>query len=147
MGACVFCDSVPDLVHVVGGTIYEDAHVYARHFYSDEWPTYLGHLMIMSKRHAPSFAELTDADAQAVGLLIARLSRALKACTQAEHVYAVFYGEVVPHVHVHVMARYSDTPSEYLRWNVEDWPAAPRGGPQEIEALCDRLRTYLRAAS
>ena len=57
-----------------------------------------------------------------MGLLITRLSSALKACTDAEKVYAVFYGVVTPHLHVHLTARYPDTPAEYLR-NV-----AVRGG-------------------
>jgi diadenosine tetraphosphate (Ap4A) HIT family hydrolase len=78
-----------------------------------------------------------------MGLLITRLSNALKACTGAEKVYTVFYGEVIPHLHVHLTARYPDTPAEYLRWKIEDWPGAPRGNADEIAALCRRLRAAL----
>jgi histidine triad (HIT) family protein len=143
MEACVFCSIQRGLVPAAGGPVYEDDLVYAHHYHSREERTYLGHLMLETKRHTPGFADLTSAEAQAVGLLIARLSSALKACTDAEKVYAVFYGEVTPHLHVHLTARYPDTPAEYLRWNVEEWPDAPRGTEDEVAALCAKLRAAL----
>jgi diadenosine tetraphosphate (Ap4A) HIT family hydrolase len=143
MDTCPFCDIQQGARPPLGGPIYEDALVYAHHADFDEGPTYLGHVMVETKRHTPDFADLTAAEAQAVGLLIARLSRALKACTGAEKVYATFYGEVTPHLHVHLTARYPGTPAEYLRWNVEDWPSAPRGNAGDVAALCRRLRATL----
>jgi diadenosine tetraphosphate (Ap4A) HIT family hydrolase len=98
---------------------------------------------VETRRHAPSFAELTPAEAQAVGLLIARLSRALKECAGADHVYAFFYGDYVPHLHVHVFARYPGTPEEYWRERVDEWSESPKGGADEVAALCQRLRGYL----
>jgi hypothetical protein len=78
---------------------------------------------------------------------MARLSLALKACTGAEKVYVECYGEVTPHLHLFLTARYPNTPDEYLRWNVEQWPGAPRGGVEEIAALCQRLRAALAHTS
>ncbi|HKB48876.1 MAG TPA: HIT family protein [Ktedonobacterales bacterium] len=147
MNKCLFCDIQQGAQLPVGAPIYEDGLVYAHHADFDEGPTYLGHVMVETKRHTPDFAELTCAEAQAVGLLIARLSSALKVCTNAEKVYATFYGEVTPHLHVHLTARYPGTPAEYLRWNVENWPGAPRGGAEEIAALCERLRAALASRS
>ena len=145
METCLFCNIQQGLIPVTGGPIYQDELLYAHHFHSREGgePTYLGHLMLETKRHTPDFADLIPAEAQAIGLLITRLSSALKACTGAEKVYAAFYGEVTPHLHIHLTARYSGTPAEYLRWNIEDWPAAPRGNVDEIAALCQRLRSTL----
>jgi histidine triad (HIT) family protein len=143
MEECVFCDIQRGLVPAIGGPLYEDELVYAHHYHGGEERTYLGHLMLETKRHTPGFADLTLAEAQAMALLITRLSSALKACTDAEKVYAVFYGEVTPHLHVHLTARYPDTPAEYLRWNVEDWPGAPRGTEDEVAALCSKLRAAL----
>lgn len=142
MGTCLFCDLQQSQTPPVGGPVYDDELVYAYHW-DEEGSGYLGHLVLITRRHTPDFAGLTSAEAQAVGLLIARLSGALKACTGAEKVYAVFYGEVTPHLHVHLTARYPNTPPEYLRWHVEDWSEAPRGDVGEIEALCQRLRAAL----
>ncbi len=140
---CLFCQIQSGLKPVVGGTIYEDELVYASHWSNDEMPEYLGHLVVQTKKHAPTFADLTDCEARSVGLLVTRLSRALKACAGAERSYVVFFGEVVPHLHVLITVRYPDTPPEFWRSNIYAWPDAPKGGSQEILALCDRLRAYL----
>jgi diadenosine tetraphosphate (Ap4A) HIT family hydrolase len=143
MEQCLFCTIQQSLTPPVGGPIYEDDLVYVHHAHFDEGPSYLGQLAIETKRHTPDFAGLTSAEAQAIGPLITRLSRALKACAGAEKVYVEFYAEVTPHLHVFLTARYPNTPAEYLRWNVKDWPDAPRGNADEISALCQRLRSAL----
>jgi histidine triad (HIT) family protein len=143
MEECLFCNIQQGLISAPGGPLYEDDLVYAHHYHFGEGPTYLGHLLLETKRHTPDFADLTLAEAQAIGMLITCLSSALKACTGAQKVYVVFYGEVIPHLHIHLTARYPNTPAEYLRWNIEDWPDAPQGNVDEIAALCCRLRSTL----
>lgn len=140
---CHFCQLQRGQLRVTGGFIYEDELVCAMHYADDTEPAYLGYLLVQTKRHAPTFADLTDCEARAIGLLLTRLSRALKACVGAERSYVVFFGEAVPHLHVFITARYPDTPPEYWRSNISAWPDAPRGGPEEICALCDKLRAYL----
>jgi histidine triad (HIT) family protein len=53
-------------------------------------------------------------------------------------------GDRVPHLHVHVVPPYRGAPSKYWGVHVDEWPDAPRGGPKEIEAICERLRYYLK---
>lgn len=140
MESCLFCDvqrSQPSAT-----VVYEDTLAYVYHP-TDDAPGYLGHLILIPGRHAPDYASLTSEEAQAIGLLTTRISRALKACAGAEKVYVVFYGEVTPHLHIHLTARYPETPADYLRWKIEDWPDAPRGGPDATAALCGRLRAML----
>jgi diadenosine tetraphosphate (Ap4A) HIT family hydrolase len=62
------------MIPIPGGAIYEDELLYAGH----GGPGYLGYLFVEPKRHVPGWADLTDKEAQALGLLVARLSRALK---------------------------------------------------------------------
>lgn len=142
MSECLFCDLATGAVEPAGGVIYADDLVVASHPCDDE-PTYLGTVYAQTRRHVRSLAELNDQEARAMGLLLARLSRAVKACTGAEHVYAEFYAEVVPHVHILVVARYTGTPSEYWRWRVTEWPQAPRGSRDEVADLARRLREHL----
>lgn len=141
---CQFCQNQQGTVPFAGGALYADELVYASHYSHGEEPIYLGHLVVQTRRHVPTFAELTDAEAQSIGLLITRLSRALKECVGAERTYVVFFGEVVPHLHVLLTARYPGTPPEYWRSHVYDWPDAPKGGPDEIAAFCERLRASLK---
>lgn len=140
MESCLFCDvqrSQPPAT-----VVYEDALAYVYHP-TDDAPDYLGHLILIPRRHTPDYASLTCEEAQAIGLLTTRISRALKSCAGAEKVYAVFYGEVTPHLHIHLTARYPNTPPEYLRWKIEDWPDAPRGDAEAMAALCQKLRAAL----
>jgi diadenosine tetraphosphate (Ap4A) HIT family hydrolase len=123
--------------------IYADDLICAYHWYSGEGPEYLGTLVVQPRRHAKTFAALTDAEAQAIGLLTARLSRALETGANAERAYVYFFGEVVPHLHLFVVARYPGTPEAYWRMNLNDWPDAPKGGAAEIASLSQRLRAAL----
>jgi len=144
---CLFCQIQQGLIPVIGGPICEDELVMATHYSYDRLPTYLGYLVVQTRRHAPTFADLTDDEASAVGLLITRLARALKECAGAERCYVVFFGEATPHLHIFITARYPDTPPEYWRSNIQKWPDAPRGGTAEIAALCDQLRAFLANAA
>ena len=140
MESCLFCDVQRSEPRAT--VVYEDALAFAYHP-TEEAPGYLGHLILIPKRHALDYASLTGEEAQAIGLLTTRISRSLKECAGAEKVYAVFYGEVTPHLHIHLTARYPEAPAEYLRWNVEDWPEAPQGDSDAIAALCSRLQAML----
>jgi diadenosine tetraphosphate (Ap4A) HIT family hydrolase len=108
---------------------------------------YLGHLLVEPRRHAPGLADLTDAEARAVGWWCAQASRALQEAAEAEHTYAAVIGDHVPHLHVHLMPRYRDTPREYWWDRVDDWPAARRGTEPEITEFVSSLRDYLTAAA
>lgn len=142
---CIVCQKHRGEFKIPGGAIYEDDLVYAGHAQIREGQTtaYLGYLMVEPKRHAPGLADITDEEAQAIGLLVARLSRALKESEKAEHIYAFVMGDLVPHLHVHVVPRYPGAPPEYRGVRVDDWPDAPRGGPEEMAALCERLRACI----
>ncbi|MCJ7706633.1 MAG: HIT family protein [Anaerolineales bacterium] len=141
---CFICRKHRGMVAVPGGAIYADRLAYAGHaqIRDGQSTAYLGYLMLEPKRHAPGLADLTDEEAKALGLLAARLSQALIASEGAEHVYAFVLGDRVPHVHIHLVPRYPGAPEEYWGVHVDEWPEAPRGGPQEIEALCTRLRDH-----
>ncbi len=104
---------------------------------------YLGHLFVEPLRHAPGLADLTDAEARRVGLWCTRASRALRVVAGAEHVYAAVLGDGVPHLHVHLLARFQGTPREYWGTHVNQWPQARRGNAAEIGAFVSELRRYL----
>lgn len=142
---CFICRKHRGEILIPGGAIYEDDLVYAGHAQIREGQStaYLGYLMVEPKHHAPSLADLTDAEAQALGLLVAYLSRALKASEGAKHIYAFVLGDRMPHVHIHVVPRYPGAPHEYWGMHVDEWPDAPHGGPQKMADLCARLRAHL----
>jgi diadenosine tetraphosphate (Ap4A) HIT family hydrolase len=141
---CFFCNGAHLRAQAPARVVYEDDQFYVAHPLDEDKPTYLGSLMTVTKRHVPGFAELTADEAQALGLLLSRVSRALKAATGAGHAYAYFFGEGFHHLHVFTVARYDEMPVAYVRLDVERWPEAPRGDAAAVEALCAVLRADLR---
>jgi len=142
---CFICRKHRGEIEVTGGAIYEDKLLFVSHILDMQNPdsTYLGYLMIETKRHIPGLADATDAEAQAIGLTVTKLSRALKASADAEHIYEFVMGHHIPHLHVHVIARYPGAPREYWGTRVDEWPGAPHGGPAEIAAFSERIRQHL----
>lgn len=106
-------------------------------------PVYLGHLLVEPRRHAPGLADLTDAEARAVGWWCTQASRALREAAGAEHIYAAVIGDKVPHLHIHLLPRYPGTPREYWWDRVDEWPDARRGTEPEIAEFVTSLRDYL----
>jgi histidine triad (HIT) family protein len=146
---CLVCRKHRGEIATPGGAIYEDDLIYAGHAQipQGQATTYLGYLMVEPKRHAPGLADLTNAEAQAIGLTITRLSRALKVTVGAEHIYAFVLGHHVAHLHIHIVPRYPGAPRQYWGIHADEWLEAPHGGPKEIAELCARLCARLEDES
>lgn len=145
---CFICRKHRGEIKTDGITIYEDEFVYVGHIDNDGEPSYLGHVMIDLKRHAPTLGDMDQSEAAAFGRIMARVSKALMVTEGAEHIYSLVSGNSVPHLHMHIVPRYPGTPKQY--WgpmSVHDWPDAPKGGDVEITELCKRVRTYLEDAN
>ena len=144
MNDCFICNKHAGNINTAGVMIYEDEYVFVGHIDRNGNPNYLGHIMIDLKRHVPTLADMTMEEAKAFGVIMARISKALKASENAEHIYSFVSGNSVPHLHMHLVARYPNTPKEY--WGpseVYDWKDAPMGDNHAVVALCNRLKAYL----
>lgn len=142
---CFVCRKHHGEIAIPGGALYEDALVYAGHraIPDGQIAVYRGWLIVEPKRHAPGLADITDKEARALGVLTARLSRALKTVAGAEHIYSFVLGNHVPHLHIHLAPRYPGSPREYWGVNIDEWPGAPQGDASALGNLCDRIRAYL----
>lgn len=143
-GNCFICNKHQGTIITSGATIYEDDYVYVGHIDNNGKPDYLGHIMIDLKRHVPTLAEMNPEEAKAFGVIMARLSKALKEIEKAEHVYALVSGNSVPHLYMHLVGRYPNTPEQY--WGpfaVYDSPNARMGENSEVTELCNRIKAYL----
>ncbi|WP_042475243.1 HIT family protein [Bacillus ndiopicus] len=141
---CFICDKHRGKINTSGITIYEDDYVYVGHIDSNDQLKYIGHIMIDLKRHVPTLGDMTMEEASAFGIIMAKISAALMKLDGVEHVYALVSGNSVPHLHMHLVARYINTPKKY--WGpmaVYDWEDAPRGDENEVIELCNRLKIYL----
>ncbi|MDZ5473100.1 HIT family protein [Bacillus sp. 31A1R] len=142
--SCFICNKHKGHLQTDGVVIYENEYVYVGHIDNQGKPSYLGHLMIDLKRHVPTLAEMTPDEAKSFGVMVSRVSKALKETESAEHIYAVVAGNAVPHLHMHLVARYPHTPEEY--WGpfaVQEAPNAKMGNPNDVTELCKRIKSYL----
>ncbi|MCP9484835.1 MAG: HIT domain-containing protein [Gaiellaceae bacterium MAG52_C11] len=144
MNDCLVCREVAGEVELPGGCLIDEEHVLAFHVPpSEQYPRpYLGHMLLVTRRHAPGFEDLTDAEAAGIGVATATLARALRAAG-ADHVFSSRIGTGVPHLHVHVVPRWPGTP-DHVRWyEVDEWEGARRGGPAEVASFAAELAPSL----
>lgn len=98
--------------------VYEDEHVLA---FLDIGPLSRGHTLVIPKERKAHVHELSDESAAAIGRVLPRLCRAVKKATGAS-AYNVLQnngapaGQVVMHVHFHIIPRLGDTGLAML-WN------------------------------
>ena len=102
---CGTCKGVRNELGAPGGVIYEDRLWHLDHIVRPL--PMAGWLILKPKRHVESVAKLTDAEARALGPLIARTAAALERATKVKKVYVGLFGEakLFPHVHLHLIPR------------------------------------------
>jgi histidine triad (HIT) family protein len=149
MGAgCLVCRELRGDVEVPHGFLLEDAAAAAFHYppleevVGDSRP-YLGHLLVVTRRHVARLGELTEDESATVGRMMARLARALTEAGGAEWVYSAVVGRAVPHFHLHLLPRYPGTPRDVQWHSVDEWEGPEHGGAHEIAELVARLQTTL----
>jgi histidine triad (HIT) family protein len=99
--------------------VYEDEHVFA---FLDIGPLSEGHTLVVPREAAPTLDLLSDDAAAALGRVLPRLCRAVKAASGAADFNVlqnngVLAHQAVPHVHFHIIPRFADSGLGI------DWPA------------------------
>ncbi|MGD0250094.1 MAG: hypothetical protein ABSB97_04315 [Thermoplasmata archaeon] len=123
-----------------GRLVCEDESFHLSHQQEGDGRTYLGLLRIQTRDHVSDLGGLTEVEAERFESVIARATHALKECTGASWTYCLGFTEAFRHVHLVTASRYPETPNQYVRLAITDWPDAPRGSESEVAALCGRLR-------
>ena len=108
--------------------VYDDGFWRVAHAFNSALP---GWMVVIARRHITSLAETTAEEAAALGPLLRDLSRALAQVAQAQKCYVLFLAEAegFGHVHIHVVPRHADMPSDrrgtqvfgYLMQPEEQW--------------------------
>jgi diadenosine tetraphosphate (Ap4A) HIT family hydrolase len=95
-----------------GGVIVDDGFWYVSHHtgaFTDP-----GELIVKTRRHCESLAELTPAEAHALGPLLRSGVRALEGVVRPERVYAVSFNERIRHVHFLLLPRTATMPRGHV---------------------------------
>jgi diadenosine tetraphosphate (Ap4A) HIT family hydrolase len=112
MEGCITCRANRGEVATPGGVLHDDGLWRLEHTF--EPIPLVGWLVLKPLRHVESVAELTEAEATALGPLIHRTSGALTAVLGCTKVYVMCFAEAAdaPHVHFHLVPRAPDLPRE-----------------------------------
>jgi diadenosine tetraphosphate (Ap4A) HIT family hydrolase len=130
-GPCIACQANEGRLHAPGGVIFDDGLWRVEHMLA---PALLpGWLIVKTVRHVESLAELTHAEAGALGPLLTRATSALEAVTGADRVYAALFAEAVRHIHFHLVPRQDAVPARSRGPSIFDLP------PKADLAACERL--------
>ena len=102
---------------------------------------YRGHcVLVFDPRHATRLDQLSTAEWSAYAADLHAAVKAVVAVCQPDHVNVESLGNVMPHLHWHVIPRYKHEP----KWGAPIW--APAGEPQPERRLASDERTALRNA-
>lgn len=128
---CFSCEVSSDQRVTVGGILYKGRH----------WSMALGtpclvpgYVVLWTNRHVEFLGDLTQEEAQELGALQARACKAVQAVTNVPRVHLLYAGELVRHVHFHIIPRANgmpETASAMLKpffageWRIDDVLALP----------------------
>jgi len=104
-----------------------------------------GWMLLSTRRHVASLADLDDAEAAALGPLVRRCHRAVRAATGADRVYVAALGEAVPHVHVHLVPRRADDARGFALFDAQRAAVAGERAVDaaELARVCAAIRAAL----
>ncbi len=109
---CSACTEVAGHMAAPGGVIVDDGLWYVSHHtgpFTDP-----GELIIKTRRHCESLADLTPAEASALGPLLRAGVRALERVVVVERIYAVSFNERIRHVHFLLLPRTASMPRGHV---------------------------------
>jgi diadenosine tetraphosphate (Ap4A) HIT family hydrolase len=109
---CSACAEIAGEVTAPGGTVFDDGLWFVSHHtgpYTDA-----GELIAKTRRHCESLADLTAAEAAALGPLLRSCVGALTRVVVAERIYAVSFNERIRHVHFLLLPRTADMPRGHV---------------------------------
>ena len=138
MSDCIFCRIVAD--EIPSARVYEDEKVVA---FMDIGPLRPGHTLLIPREHYERFTDLPEDLAAHLGSVLPRLAAAVVKAANADgfnlhQTNGACSGQVVPHVHIHIIPRHDDDGYSF-RWRAGSYE---EGEMAEWQA---RIRSALQA--
>jgi len=149
---CSACAEIAGELSAPGGVLLDDGMWFVSHHtgpYTDP-----GELIVKTRRHCESLAELTVQEAAALGPLLTAAVGALERVVVAERIYAVSFNERIRHIHFLLLPRTSDMPRGHvisdvyrrIRSLLRKAGLARNPTPVERAAAASRIRRELERA-
>ena len=133
---CIFCRIIE------GGLpaykVYEDSNVLA---FLDIFPIHPGHVLVVPKNHYTDIFDTPEAELQKIIAAAKKISPAVMKATKADAINIGMNnkpasGQVVMHVHLHVIPRYKND-------GLKTWPQRPYSNDAEKEHIVAAIKASL----
>ncbi|MFK8053812.1 MAG: HIT family protein [Woeseiaceae bacterium] len=125
----------------IGENLFEVCQMGISTLYLERIQTYRGHcVLVFDPRHVTRIDELTATEWQQQADDIYKTEKAIMNAFSPDHINIASIGQMVPHLHWHIIPRYQTDP----RWGGPIWMTDP--GEQVVEKLADVEYEQLAAA-
>ena len=136
MENCIFCKIVRG--ELPSEKIYEDENTFA---FLDRKPVNPGHTLVIPKKHSDNLYEADDSDLAATIVMARKVASAIKKALGAQGINVHINndraaGQVVFHIHLHVIPRYNGDGRELWRGNEIDAKTFP--------AIAEKIRGSIK---
>lgn len=134
---CIFCKIVHGEIPCV--KVFEDERVLA---FMDINPINDGHVLVIPKAHAATILEIDAADFAAVTAVTHKIAAAVQEALQPDGINVLQLNgraanQVVPHLHVHIVPRWSGDGLAISRWQIVP------GDMEKIEGVANKIQQAL----
>jgi len=134
---CIFCKIIAG--EMPAATVYEDASAIA---FLDINPITRGHTLVVPREHCETILTAPDTVLKETILAVARVTRAMETALGAAAVNVTqangeLAGQVVPHLHFHVIPRCPEDPRATC------WDSGKYESQEEMEAIAGTIRSAL----
>ena len=135
MSSCIFCDMISRKRSC--HEIYQDSNIMA---ILDKYPIDKGHSLVITKK---PYEKLTDMSSQEVAELFSKIPKIANAIIKATNADAFSIAQnngkaakqIIPHVHVHIIPRYSATGTLWLKRKILK--------DDELDELAQKIRNCI----
>ena len=135
MSSCIFCDMISGKRSC--HEIYQDSNIMA---ILDKYPIDKGHSLVITKK---PYEKLTDMSSQEVAELFSKIPKIANAIIKATNADAFSIAQnngkaakqIIPHVHVHIIPRYSATGTLWLKRKILK--------DDELDELAQKIRNCI----
>jgi diadenosine tetraphosphate (Ap4A) HIT family hydrolase len=110
--SCSLCAELAGRIPAPGGVVFRNEWWEVAH-HTGPW-TDPGELIVKTRRHVESLAELTPGEAAALGPILRAAVAAVERVVRPERVYVASYGERVRHVHFFLLPRTAALPAGHV---------------------------------
>ena len=136
MKECIFCKIAAG--KVPSKKVYEDEHAFA---FLDADPLNVGHTLVISKKHYETIDEMPAKELANMSNAISKISKGIMKLSDGMNILQnnnKIAGQVVPHVHFHLVPRYAGD------GHVPEWDRRHNISEEQGKEFLEKIKSFLK---